>query len=265
MLAATQALVATGCYGPSGFDPRWEMPVGAQVADGVDGVRVAVRQQIAAGADWIKVYADYRRRPGDPSTPTFSIAELTAIVDEAQSAGLPVAAHASTDEAIRRSIEAGVRTIEHGTQASPATLALMAELDVVLCPTLAAGEAISIYRGWQGGDPEPLRIVQARALIRNALEAGTPLACGSDAGVFAHGDNARELELFVEYGLTPAQALRSATADAAAVIGRGEDLGRLAPGFRADLVALRADPLQDISATRQVALVMKGGALYRRP
>lgn len=265
VLAATQALVATGCYGPSGFDPRWEMPVGAQVADGVDGVRVAVRQQIAAGADWIKVYADYRRRPGDPSTPTFSIAELTAIVDEAQSAGLPVAAHASTDEAIRRSIEAGVRTIEHGTQASPATLALMAELDVVLCPTLAAGEAISIYRGWQGGDPEPLRIVQARALIRNALEAGTPLACGSDAGVFAHGDNARELELFVEYGLTPAQALRSATADAAAVIGRGEDLGRLAPGFRADLVALRADPLQDISATRQVALVMKGGALYRRP
>src|SRR3989304_2848267 len=125
IFATTRAIVATGCYGPSGFDPRWEVPKGAQEATGSDGVRRVVREQIAAGADWIKVYADYRRRNGAPTTPTFSQEELNVLVDEAKTAGLPVAAHAFTDEAIRRAVLAGVATIEHGFNASDDGVELM--------------------------------------------------------------------------------------------------------------------------------------------
>jgi imidazolonepropionase-like amidohydrolase len=259
ILAATRALVATGAYGPAGFDPRWQMPKGAQVADGTVEVTRVVREQIAAGADWIKVYADYRRRPGDPSTPTFSLAELEAIVAEASSAGLPVAAHASTDEAIRRAVLAGVRTIEHGYGASEDVLVLMREHGVVLCPTLAASEAISLYRGWEPGTAEPPRVVAARQLMSRALTAGVTLALGSDVGVFAHGTNARELELLVDYGMTTQAALAAATAVAAGVLGRESDLGRVAPGYIADLVAVDGDPLKEVSALRRVVLVMQGG------
>lgn len=259
IFAATRALVATGCYGPAGFDPRWDMPIGAQVADGPIELRRAVREQVAAGADWIKVYADYRRRPGDPSTPTFSQGELEAIVDEATSAGLPVASHAVTAEAIRRSVLAGVRTIEHGYEASEEVLALMAERGVVLCPTLAANEAICRYRGWRPGEPEPARLANGRALVARALAAGVTIACGSDVGVFAHGDNARELELLVDYGLTPAAALATATRVAAGVLGAGADLGRVEVGFTADLIAVRSDPLADPGALRDVALVLQAG------
>jgi len=261
VLAATRALVATGCYGPSGYSPHWDLPVGAQVADGVAGVRVAVRQQVAAGADWIKVYADYRRTRGAPATPTFSAAELRAVVDEATSAGLPVAAHASTDAAILRAVEDGVRTIEHGTRASTATLERMRDAGVVLCPTLAAAEAIGRYAGWTPGEPLPPRIADARAAFERALASGVTLACGSDAGVFDHGDNARELELMVAWGMEPADALAAATTTAARVLAREHELGRVAPGHLADLVALRADPLEDVAALREPALVLKGGAV----
>ncbi|MCH8252870.1 MAG: amidohydrolase family protein [Planctomycetes bacterium] len=261
IIAVTRALVATGCYGPSGFDPRWDVPIGAQVADGVDGVRRAVRQQIAAGADWIKVYADYRRRPADPATPTFSQAELDAIVDEARSAGLQVAAHATTDAAIRRAVHAGVATIEHGTDASDDVLALMRSNGVVLCPTLAASEAMARYSGWTKGDPDHPRITSAKAMFKRALASRVTIACGSDAGVFAHGDNVRELELMVEYGMSAGQALRSATSLAAKVLGREKDLGKLEAGFLADLVAIKGDPLSDPSALRDVVVVIKGGSI----
>lgn len=259
--AATRALVATGCYGPSGFDPRWRLPKGAQVADGADGVRVATREQIAAGADWIKVYSDYRRKPGDPSTPTFTLEELRAIVDEATSAGLPVASHAVTTEAIRRSVLAGVKTIEHGYEADAEVLALMRKRGVVLCPTLSANEALCRYQGWSLGEPEPERLLAARAMLRRALDAGVTIACGSDVGVFTHGDNARELELLVEYGMSPTQALASATSVAAQVLGEGAQLGRIGPGYWADLVVVRGDPLQDPTALRRVVLVIQRGRI----
>ncbi|MCH7572407.1 MAG: amidohydrolase family protein, partial [Planctomycetes bacterium] len=201
VFAATRAIVATGCYGPSGFDPRWDLPKGAQVADGPVEVRKVVRQQIAAGADWIKVYADYRRKPGDPSTPTFSQAELDAIVDEATSAGLPVAAHASTDEAIRRAVRAGVKTIEHGYQASEEVLTLMRDHGVVLCPTLTASESMARYSGWDESQKDHPRITGAKALMKRAIKVGVTIACGSDVGVFSHGDNDRELELLAAYGM----------------------------------------------------------------
>jgi len=258
IFAATRALVAGASYGPHGFDPRWPIPKGAQEADGVAGVRRAVREQVAAGADWIKVYADYRRSAGAPSTPTFSEEELRAAVDEATSAGLPVSAHASTPEGIRRAVEAGVATIEHGTEATLEVLRLMAERGVVLCPTLGAYDAIARYGGWQPGEPEPERLVQARRMFRDALDAGVVIANGSDVGVFAHGDNARELELMVGYGMTPAQALAAATRVAAQVLDR-PDLGVVEEGATADLVVLDGDPLADISAVRAVRMVVKEG------
>jgi imidazolonepropionase-like amidohydrolase len=267
IFAATRAIVASGSYGPEGFDPRWEVPKGAQVADGVDGMRRAVREQIAAGADWIKVYADYARRPGAPSTPTFSRDELAAAVDEARSAGLPVAAHAHTAEGIRRAVLAGVATIEHGTGATAEVLELMRRRGVALCPTLAAAEAVTRYAGWQPGQPEPARLREAREGFARALAARVIIANGSDAGVFAHGENARELELLVAWGMTPRDALRAATATAAAVLGRGRDLGRIAPGAIADLVAVRGDPLAGIAALRHPVMVIKDGRVEvdRRP
>lgn len=261
IFAATRALVATGCYGPAGFDPRWSVPKGAQVADGVDGVRRAVREQIAAGADWIKVYADYRRRPGDASTPTFSQAELDAIVDEARSAGLPVAAHAVTDEAIDRAVRAGVATIEHGTNVGDDVLALMRERGVAMCPTLAASEAMARYSGWESGTPDHPRITAAKQMFARLRKSGVIIACGSDAGVFAHGDNVRELELMVAYGLSATAALQSATTVAATVLGRDKDLGRIAEGYIADMVAVRGNPLEDPSVLRRPMVVVKDGRI----
>jgi len=248
IFASTRAIVATGCYGPMGFDPRWEVPKGAQEADGVDGMRKAVREQLSAGADWIKVYADYRRAPGQPATPTFTLEELQAAVNEARSAGKLVAAHASTDEGIRRAVLAGAATIEHGTDASEETLKLMKERGTVLVPTLAAAEAIA-----------PARLVRARETVQKAHALGVVIACGSDAGVFSHGKNAREIELLVQSGLSNAEALRAATLVAAKVLGRAGDLGRIEKGFLADLVALAGDPLKDPSALREVRSVWRAG------
>jgi imidazolonepropionase-like amidohydrolase len=259
IFAATRAIVASGCYGPSGYDPRWAVPKGAQEADGVDGVRRAVREQIAAGADWVKVYADYRRAKGMPSTPTFSQAELDAIVDEARSAGRPVAVHAATNEGMRRAVQAGVTTIEHGYGASDEVLRAMHEHGIVLCPTLAANEAVVRYAGWKPGQPDPPRLRDGRDTFQRALRAGVTIACGSDAGVFAHGENAREIELMVEYGMKPADALRAATATAAHVLGRGTDLGRIEAGCVADLVAVEGDPLADPAALRRVRVVFQAG------
>jgi imidazolonepropionase-like amidohydrolase len=259
MFVATRALVASGAYGPAGFDPRWEIPKGAEVVDGPDAVRRAAREQIAGGADWIKVYADYRRRPGGPATATFTQEEMAAAFDEARSAGLPAAAHASTPEGIRRAVLAGVTTIEHGTGATDSVLALMKERHVVLCPTLAASEALARYAGWKPGEPEPERLRDSHQMFARALKIGVTIANGSDVGVFAHGENAREIELMVAFGMSPKDALKAATATAAAVLGKGKELGRLAPGYLADLVAFRGDPLVDISALRHPVLVVKDG------
>ena len=175
IFTTTRAIVATGCYGPSGFDPRWDVPKGAQVVDGVDGVRRAVREQIATGADWIKVYADYSRRAGEMPTPTFSQEELDALVYEARTADRPVAVHATVDEAIRRAVLAGVATIEHGYHASDEILALMHEKGVVLCPTLAAAEAMARYDGWKPGAEDPRRIRESKEMFKRALIASERL------------------------------------------------------------------------------------------
>ncbi|MFD2783952.1 metal-dependent hydrolase family protein [Hymenobacter rubripertinctus] len=261
LLVATRALVATGSYGPK-LSADVDVLQGAQEADGVDGLLRAVREQIGKGADIIKVYADYRWGPNEPSRPTFSQDELNLIVQTARNAGRPVVAHASTPEGMRRATLAGVQTIEHGDGGTLEVFKLMKQRGVALCPTVAAGDAIAQYRGWQKGTgAEPDRIQQKRLSMKAALQSGVELAIGGDVGVFTHGDNLREAELLVrEYGLTRLQVLRGLTSTNARLF-QLPDRGQLKPGLLADLVAVSGDPTQDISALRQVKLVVKGGVV----
>jgi imidazolonepropionase-like amidohydrolase len=265
LIVTTKAIVASGSYGPKGFGVEIGVPQGAEEADGVDGVTRVVRDQIGHGADWIKIYADYRWGPRGDAQPTFTEAEWSAIVATARSSGRSVVAHASTPEGIRRAVMAGVETIEHGDGVTDELLALMKQRGVALCPTLGATESTTRYRGWRKGvDPEPTSVTQKKRMFQRALASGVTICNGSDVGVFTHGTNAYELELMVEYGMTPMQALQAATSVNAAILHRESDIGRIAPGLLADLVAVTGDPSRDISHLRRVRFVMKGGAVHRR-
>jgi imidazolonepropionase-like amidohydrolase len=264
LVVTTRAIVATGTYAPKGFSPAWTIPQGAEEADGNALIRV-VRDQAGKGADWIKVYGDYRAGPRGEATPTFSLEEMKLIVDTAKSLGRPVVVHASTPEGMRRAVMAGAETIEHGDGGTLEVFKLMAERGVALCPTLAAGHATSQYGGWRPGqDPEPAGVRRKRESFKLALEAGVTIASGSDVGVFPHGDNARELELMVAYGMTPVAALRSATSIDAKVLHMETQIGRVAPGLFGDLVAVEGDPTKEIAALRRVRLVVKNGVIVRK-
>ncbi len=261
MLIASRAIVATGAYGPKGFEPGVPVPLGAEEADGDDLVRV-VRSQIGAGADLIKLYADYRWGPGEPSRPTFSQTELTEAVEAAHSAGRQVAIHAGTVEGMRRSILAGADVLEHGDAGTPEIFRLMAEQGVALCPTLAATESVTRYRGWDGTEPAPQNVLTKRAAFAAAREAGVSICMGGDVGVYAHGNNALEMELMAAQGMSASEVLIAATSGNAAIFDLS-DRGAVRAGLLADLVAVEGDPTTDIAAVRAVRLVIKDGQIAR--
>ena len=262
MVIVTRAIVATGTYGPK-LSTDIDVPQGAEEADGHDGLIRVARSQIGHGADLIKVYADYRWGPNGDAHPTFSVDELKLIVETARSSGRGVAAHASSAEGMRRATLAGCETIEHGDDGTPEIFALMKKNGTALCPTLAAGDAVSQYRGWKKGqDPEPDRIKQKRVTFRQALNAGVTICAGGDVGVFPHGDNARELLMMVDYGMKPLDVLRSATSVNADVF-HLTDRGRIKAGLLADLVLVSGNPAQTIGSLQQVQRVMKGGIWYQ--
>ena len=260
MLIASRSLVATGSYGPKLADPSGAL-LGAEEADGAALV-TAARHQMGAGADVVKLYGDYRWRPGEPSRATFSEAEIRAVVEAAEAAGRTVAVHASTPEGMRRAALAGARTVEHGDNGTPEIFRLMKARGTALCPTLAAGYSIARYGGWNGQAPEPQRVRDKRASFAAALAAGVPICMGGDSGVYAHGDNALEMELMVSYGMRAPDVLIAATSGNARIF-RIEDRGAVKPGLLADLVAVAGDPANDISAVRAVRFVMKSGRVVR--
>ena len=265
LLVAGKALVATGSYGPKGFHEGVDVPLGAETADGYDDLVRVVRSQIGRNIDFVKVYADYRWGPDGAASPTFTQRELETIVEVTRSSGRPVVAHASTAEAMTRAILAGVETIEHGDGATSEIYKLMVKHNVALCPTLAAGDAIAQYSGWNKGvDPEPPRLENKRRSFKAALDAGVTICFGGDVGVYPHGDNVRELEMMVDYGMPAEDVLRSATSINAGLFHIADKVGRIRTGLLADIIAVEGDPGRDISDLRNVRLVMKDGVVYRQ-
>jgi imidazolonepropionase-like amidohydrolase len=268
LFVAGRAIVATGSYGPAArnYRPDCCLPQGAEEASGIEEIVRAVRHQASHGANWIKVYADYRTGPNGETRPTFSEDELRALVDTAHDTGRPVSAHAASDEGMRRAVAAGVDTIEHGYGGSDATFALMAKKGVAFLPTLTAPEAIGEYFfGYVAGKAEPTAQMRlAEQGFRTAVKHGVTIGCGSDVGVFAHGTNQRELAWMVRLGLSPAQALLAATSINAKILGN-RYLGEIRDGFLADVIAVSGDPVQDIAAVKNVTFVMKNGRIHRRP
>ncbi len=263
LLVAGKAIVATGSYGPKGFRDGVEVPLGAEEADGYDDLVRVTRDQIGHGADFIKVYADYRWGPDGKARPTFTVQELKTIVEIAESSGRYVVAHASSAEAMMRAIEAGVETIEHGDGGTLEVFQAMAEKEIGLCPTIAAGDAITQYNGWRPGvDPDPTRIQNKRRSVQLALQAGVPMVFGGDVGVFPHGDNVREMELMVDYGMPLELALIAATSGNAEVF-HLHNLGEVKQDFLADLIAVEGNPLMDVNSLRNVSMVMKDGKIYK--
>lgn len=264
MIIATRAIVAKGAYGPRSESADIDLPQGAAEVAGLEDMANEVRTQIGKGADLIKVYADYRWGLNRQAQPTFLPEALALAVNIAKSSGRPVVAHSSTPEGMRRATMAGVSTIEHGDYGTAEVFKLMKEKGVALCPTLAASDAVEQYNGWRKGvGNEPERIIQKKKSFQLALQSGVTICFGGDVGVFAHGDNARELEMMVDYGMKPIDVLKSATSINADVFGYGDKIGRIKKGLLADMIAVDSDPSREIKNVRKVFLVMKNGLTYK--
>ncbi|HUR67407.1 MAG TPA: amidohydrolase family protein [Chitinophagaceae bacterium] len=266
MIIATRAIVAKGTYGPKSESADVDLPQGAEEVAGLDDLTRAIRTQIGHGADLIKIYADYRYGAKGEAQPAFTDLELGWAVMATGNSGRKVVAHATTAEGMKRAVNAGVATIEHGDNGTEEVFKLMKEKGVALCPTLAAGDAVEQYKGWKKGiDPEPERITNKKKTFALALKAGVTICMGGDVGVFSHGDNAREMEMMVEYGMGSMEVLRSATSVNADVFGYADKIGRIRKGLLADIIAVEGDPSADIKDLRKIRLLIKNGTIYKQP
>jgi imidazolonepropionase-like amidohydrolase len=240
-----------------------ETPQGSEEENGTDEMRAAARDQIAAGADVIKMYADYHYLPGEPSRPTLTEDEMAAGVQVAHDAGRIAAAHATTAEGMRRAILARVDTVEHGYGGTPEIFKMMHDRGTGYCPTLGASEAYAQYfQGWNGKEPAPESVQENRRAFQMAMKAGVKICMGGDVGVFAHGKNWLEMEAMQRGGMPAAQVMIAATSGNAAIFHLA-DRGQVKPGLLADLVAMPGDPTKDVSAAEHVNFVMKGGEVFR--
>jgi len=263
LLVSTKAIVARGAYGPKGYEPGLVIPQGAQEVAGADETIRAVRDQVAAGADIVKFYADYHWGKGEPTRVTLSQAELDAGVAAAHDAGRMVAVHATTAEGITRAIRAGTDTIEHGYGGTAEVFKAMAAKGIALCPTLGASEAYAKYfQHWNGQEPAPESVQENRRAFRLAMAAGVPICMGGDVGVFSHGKNWLEMEAMQHAGMSAAQVLISATSRNARIL-HLTNRGEVKAGLLADLVAVDGDPTRDVSAVEHVRLVIKGGKVVK--
>ncbi len=267
MFVSTRAMSVTGGYGPTGYSPEVSYPMGVQIVDGPENARKAVREQIGHGADWIKVYADrsyFVQKEGTlSSTPTFTLEEMKAIVDETHRLRHKVAAHAMARPGLENALIAGVDTIEHGIAIPDDLLDMMVAKGVYLCPTLTVTEYVAPGRGgvWA-------KIPQFhRDSFQRALRKGVKIAFGTDAGGFAWDavNQAKEFEYETQYGMSPMQAIQSATRVASELLGMSDQIGTIETGKLADIVAVPGNPLSDITAMERVGFVMKDGQIYKKP
>ncbi len=263
LMVAGRAIVSTGSYGPKGYDHDQEIMLGAEAADGNDLVRV-VRDQIGKGADFIKIYADYRWGLNGEDQPSFTLDELKLINEVTRSSGRVMVCHAKSKEAIRRAVMAGAETIEHGDFIDVETGKLMKEHNVTYIPTIAAVDMITQYRGWKKGvAPDPANVVNKKKSFKAAMESGVTIGMGGDVGVFPHGENALEMELMVEYGMKPIDVLKAATTINAKAFHLDQQVGAIKEGLKADLLIVTGDPSSVISDLRKVKWVMKDGVVMR--
>lgn len=268
MKVVGRAMDVTGAYPLQGYNWEIQVPHGVQLVDGPDDARKAVREQISFGADWIKVYSDrsYFLRPDGvlDDIPTFTLDELRAIVDEAHREHHKVASHAMALNGVHNSVEAGVDSVEHGDYISDADLKTMAQKGIYYVPTIFVGEYVAQGRA-NAGAKVWLDMIKVHAdTFRRALNAGVKIAFGTDVGGFDWSiDPAVEFPLMVKYGMTPAQAIRAATTSAAELLEMKNDIGSVSQGKFADLVAVKGDPLKDISILEKIDFVMKGGQVVK--
>jgi imidazolonepropionase-like amidohydrolase len=274
---ATRALDVTGAYPILGYNWELDLPHGVQFCDGADACRLAVREQISKGADWVKVYSDrsYYIDPNPPQgvgpapvlndVPTFTLEELRAIVDEAHRQRRPVASHASALNGVHNSIVAGVDSIEHGQYISDADLQAMKQKGIWYVPTLYVGVYVAAGRAKEGAKVWEDMVKIHGDTFHRAVQAGVKIAFGTDAGGFSWDENpAQEFALMVKHGMSPAQALDAAHLKAAELLHVEDKLGSIEPGKLADIVAVPGDPLADITQTERVNFVMKNGVVYRK-